>query len=168
MENNTRMTYAASVALYDLIGKILVDVKDGKGVERALPFTVQYKLNRAATMLSKDFDFISSKKDELIRANGELDEKTNLITVTDEEKKKAILAELNDAYQMVTEHVFTKLTSDEVLSIHLDDVGFTAQEMGLFIAALVEPDKAEEPVEEPVEEPAEKATEETEAPAEDK
>jgi hypothetical protein len=162
------MTYAASVALYDLIGKILVDVKDGKGVERVLPFTVQYKLNRAATMLSKDFDFISSKKDELIRANGELDEKTNLITVTDEEKQKAIMAELNDAYQMVTEHAFIKLTSDEVLSIHLDDVGFTAQEMGLFIAALVEPDKTEEPVEEPADKSTDKAAEEVEAPAEDK
>ena len=145
--DTTKMTYAAAVALYDLIGKILVDVKDGKGVERPLPFQVQFKLNRAANQLAKDYDFVAMKKDELVRANGELDEKTQMITVTDEEKKKVVLSGLNDIYQTVTEHTFTKLTQEEVLQIQLDDIKFTAQEISLFVSALVDLDEPEPQVE---------------------
>lgn len=143
----TKMTYAAAIALYDLIGKILVDVKDGKGVERPLPFQVQFKLNRAANQLAKDYDYVSSKKDELVRENGELDETTNMITVTDEEKKKVVLDALSEIYQTVTEHTFTKLTQAEVLEIKLDDIQFTAQEVGLFVSALVDLEEPEAQVE---------------------
>ena len=143
----TKMTYAAAVALYDLIGKILVEVKNGQGIERPLPFQVQFKLNRAVNQLAKDYDYVSSKKDELVRKNGELDEKTNLITVTDEEKKKVVLEALNEVYQTVTEHTFTKLTQAEVLEIKLDDIQFTAQEIALFVSALVDLDEPEAQVE---------------------
>lgn len=140
-----QMTYAAAVALYDLIGKILFDnSQDGQQTERSLPFGVQYKLNKAATQLTHDYDYIQEKRNALIIENGE--EKDGKYTVTDETKKAEVISALQELYGQVTTHTFLKLTEEEAL-LGLKDINLTSQEALLFTSALVEvePKKPEEP-----------------------
>lgn len=135
-KNNTiQMTYAAAIALYDLIGKVLVNLEDGKQEERSLPFGIQYKLNNAAALLTHDYDYIQEKRNALIIENGE--EKDGVYTVTDEAKKADVIKAIQELYNQVTAHTFIKLTEEEAL-IGLKDVNFTAQETMLFTSALIE------------------------------
>lgn len=150
-----QMTYAAAVALYDLIGKILVDLENETQKERSLPFNVQYKLNKAAAQLTHDYDYIQEKRRALIIENGE--EHDGTYTVTDETKKAEVIKALQDLYNQVTAHNFLKLTEEEAL-IGLKNVNFTSQETMLFTSALVETDEA--PAEEKTAEIAEPQIEE--------
>lgn len=131
----TQMTYAAAVALYDLIGKILVDLENSTQKERSLPFNVQYKLNKAAAQLTHDYDYVQEKRRSLIIENGE--EKDGVYTITDEAKKAEVIQALQEIYNQVTAHTFLKLTEEEAL-VGLKDVNFTSQETMLFTSALVE------------------------------
>ena len=137
----TQMTYAAAVALYDLIGKILVDLENSTQKERPLPFNIQYKLNKAAAQLTHDYDYIQEKRNALIIENGE--EQDGKYTVTDETKKAEVLQTLQELYNQVTAHNFLKLTEEEAL-VGLKDINFTSQEALLFTSALVEPNTVTE------------------------
>lgn len=130
------MKIAYSIALYNLINKILFTDAEGKEVERDLPFNVKYKLQKDMDIVSKDYVKFEEKRTELIKEFGA--EKDGKMTVTDEnlETYKTKLIEYLDTE---VDHKFYTLTEEEIDSIK--DVKAECHEMELFIMYLSKTDE---------------------------
>lgn len=128
---DTKLTIGHSVALSNVIGKILY--KEDATQERNLPFSVKYKLQRNADILLKDCSYFEYERAMLFKKLGKIEE--DKITIA-EDSIEEYDREITKLASMPVTHDILKLKLEEVESI--DDVNLNCHEMNIFVAFLVE------------------------------
>ena len=122
------------VALHNILTKILFDYdKDGKLLERKLPFNVKYKLQKNLNIVSKDFLFFETERNNLIKKYGE--EKEDKIKLK-EENFEDYKSEVEKLLDMEVSRNLLKLSDEEVEAI--GDVEADCAEMEVFIEYLTD------------------------------
>lgn len=122
------------IALHNVLTKILFDYdKDGKLLERKLPFNVKYKLQKNLNIVSKDYLFFETERNNIIKKYGE--EKENKIKLK-EENFEDYKSEVEKLLDMEVSRNLLKLSDEEVESI--GDVEADCAEMEVFIEYLTD------------------------------
>ena len=146
MAEPIKMTIGASIALNEVLTKILyLDPEAEKPTERDLPLNVKYKLQKNKGLFEKDYIFFEQERNNLIKKYGK--EVDGVVKVEDdklEEYKKAVL----DIVKFEVEHELAKLKPSDVEDI--DVKGITADEVTLFMRALVDDPTFEKDLSTPV------------------
>lgn len=134
MAEPTKMTIGASIALNDVLTKILYeDPNAEKPMERDLPLNVKYKLQKSKGLFEKDYLFFEQERNNLIKKYGA--EKDGVYSVS-EEKLEDYKKDVLDVVKLEVEHELPKLKPEDVENI--DVKGITTEEVNLFMSALIE------------------------------
>lgn len=134
MAEPTKMTIGASIALNDILTKILyLDPDAEKPVERDLPLNVKYKLQKSKGLFEKDYLFFEQERNNLIRKYGT--EKDGVVKV-DDDKLDDYKKDVIEVVKLEVEHDLPKIKPEDVEDI--DVKGITTEEVNLFMSALIE------------------------------
>lgn len=125
------LTIAASITLYKLVIRILMDET---GAERNLPFNLKYKLSNSKDLLEKDVFIYETNRAELVKKYG-VEAEDGIIKVT-EENTEAFKEDLKALLNKEVTHTFKKISPSDVESIILENV--SNEEMSLFSVCLVD------------------------------
>ena len=148
MSNETKMTLGASVVLNKVLNSILfTDQTSTPPVERNLPFSLKYKLQRAKSLVEKDCMFFDKEREDLIKKLGVESGDHSTIQIPDdklEEYKKTLM----DMVQLEITHDFLKIKPEDVENIDVE--GISTEEVGLFMALLIDDDALIEELKKPI------------------
>lgn len=133
MNEPTRLSIFAAMALYDVLGKIQIDTQ---GKQKTFPFLLSYKIQRNKDLLEKDIYLFSKKRAEVLEKLG-IEVQNNQINVP-EDKKSEYEKEVSDIGLTQVSHTFSKFTVSEVLENFSDVASLTAPEMELFMCSFVD------------------------------
>lgn len=154
MSNETKMTLGASIILNRVLNAILFEQpKEGsttEPVERNLPFSLKYKLQRAKSLVEKDCIFFDKERESLIKKLGVESEDHTTIQIPDdklEEYKKTLM----EMVQLEVTHEFLKIKPEDVENIDVE--GISTEEVGLFMALLIDDEALVEDLKKPIEMP---------------
>lgn len=127
------MTMGISVALYGIVGELLYD---SEGKEREYPLSIKYALDRNLAIFGKDFKQVMSKRDELIKKYGKLDEKGEKYSLEEgTEEAKTAQEEFAEILDTGISHDLAQIEAEEVGAFK--DTPLTKVDLELFIACLV-------------------------------
>lgn len=131
------MTIGASIILNKVLTLILfTDPTPGKTVERVLPFSVKYCLQRAKSQVEKDCATFEQRKADLIKRLGVPQENDPNTIAVPEDKMAEYKDDLLKILQEQVEHQFLRLKPQDVLSIDVE--GLSVEEVSLFMALLID------------------------------
>ena len=133
MNEPTKLSIFAAMALYDVLGKIQIDTQ---GKQKTFPFLLSYKIQRNKDLLEKDIYLFSKKRAEVLEKLG-IEVQNNQINVP-EDKKSEYEKEVSDIGLTQVSHTFSKFTVSEVLENFSDVASLTAPEMELFMCSFVD------------------------------
>lgn len=133
MNEPTRLSIFAAMALYDVLGKIQIDKQ---GNPKAFPFLLSYKIQRNKDLLEKDIYLFSKKRSEVLENLG-IAIQDGQINVP-EDKRSEYEKEVSDIGLTQVSHTFSKFTVSEVLENFSDVASLTAPEMELFMCSFVD------------------------------
>ena len=152
--NEVKMTIGASIVLNKVLTLILfTDPNPDKPIERSLPMSVKYKLQRAKSLVEKDCIFFEQKRADLVKKYGVAEEgKEDTLTVPDD-KMDAYRKDLLEVFQIEVSHEFLKMNPEDVSEINVE--GVSTEEISLFMAILIKDDALEKDLLTPIEAPAE-------------
>lgn len=148
--NEVKMTIGASIVLNKVLTLILfTDPNPDKPIERSLPMSVKYKLQRAKSLVEKDCIFFEQKRADLVKKYGVAEEgKGDTLTVPDD-KMDAYRKDLLDVFQIEVSHEFLKMNPEDVSEINVE--GVSTEEISLFMAILIKDDALEKDLLTPIE-----------------
>ena len=133
MNEPTRLSIFAAMALYDVLGKIQTDKQ---GNAKVFPFLLSYKIQRNKDLLEKDIYLFSKKRSEVLENLG-IAIQDGQINVP-EDKRSEYEKEVSDIGLTQVSHTFSKFTVSEVLENFSDVASLTAPEMELFMCSFVD------------------------------
>lgn len=155
-----KMTIGASIVLNKVLTMILFSDADPKNpVERNLPLSLKYKLQRAKSVVEKDCAYFDKEKNELIVKLGVEDVEKKQIYIPDD-KMEEYRAELLKLLQIEVSHSFMKIKPESIADIDVE--GISTEEISVLMAVLIEDEDLVEDLKTPIEKP-EEATSETPA-----
>lgn len=140
--SEVKMTIGASIVLNKVLTLILfTDPNSEKPIERNLPMSVKYKLQRAKSLVEKDCIFFEQKRAELVKKHGNPVEGKEGSYEVPEDKMEDYKKDLLEVFQIEVSHEFLKMDPEDISEIDVE--GVSTEEIGLFMAILIKDEALE-------------------------